>query len=79
MLAGISFLLFLQMGIAYRRVGNVKLLLLATGFFIFFLEGLFLILGQAAVDPFTVFSMTREMMVLSLLIVLLLYAGTVRS
>lgn len=78
-LAGISFLLFLQMAIACKRVRSPKLLLLALGFFAFFLEGILLLLSLAAVDPFTVFSMSREILVLNLLIVMFLYAGTVRG
>ena len=78
-LAGISFLLFLQMAIAYKRVRSSKLLLLALGFFAFFLEGIFLLLSVASVNPFTVFSMSREILVLNLLIVIFLYAGTVRG
>jgi len=78
-LAGISFLLFLQLGIAYKRVRSSKLLLLALGFFAFFLEGIFLLLSLASVDPFTVFSMSREILVLNLMIVVFLYAGTVRG
>ncbi len=77
-LAGLSLLLLLQMAIAYRRVGNVRLLLLGTAFALFFVEGLLLVVAQAGLTSLPAIAMSRELMLLNLLIVLLFYAGTVK-
>ncbi len=77
LLAGLSFLLMMQMGIAFRRVRNVKLLLLAVGFLLFFIEGLLLVLGQVWLTSTPALQMSIELLVVNLLIVVLLYAGTV--
>ena len=77
LLAGLSFLLMTQMAVAYRRVGNVKLLLLAVGFLLFFIEGLLLVLGQVWLTSIPALQMSIELLVVNLLIVVLLYAGTV--
>lgn len=78
MLAGLSFLLILQMAVAYRRAGNVRLLLLGTAFGLFFVEGLLLVVAQAGLISLPAIAMSRELMLLNLLIVLLFYAGTVK-
>ena len=78
MLAGLAFLLLVQMVLSYARAKNVRLLLLAGGFALFFIEGLLLLLSQVGVVSSSSFSMSREMAAISLFIVLLLYAGTVK-
>lgn len=79
LLAGLAFLLMMQMGVAYRRVRNVKLLLLALGFLLFFIEGLLLVLGQVWLTSIPALRMSTELLVVNLLIVVMLYIGTVRS
>ncbi len=78
MLAGLAFLLFVQMVLVYVRMKNAKVLFLAGGFALLFVEGLLLLLAQAGVAPSPAFTMSREMAVISLFIVVLLYAGTVK-
>ena len=77
-LSGLALLLLVQMIVAYSRVKNIKLLFLAGGFALFLIEGLLLLLGQAGIVSSPAISMSREMSIISLLIVLMLYAGTVK-
>lgn len=75
---GISLLLLLQMSVTFGRTRNTRVLLLAIGFTLFFVEGALLLAGQAGlISPGL--SMSRELLMLNLLIVLLLYAGTVKG
>jgi len=78
-LAGLSFLLLLQMLIAYGRVRNMKLILLATGFALFFVEGLLVLIAQTGVISLPAFAMSTEMMLLNLFVLVFLYAGTIKS
>ena len=78
-LVGLSLLLLLQMLAAYRRVKNSKILLLAAGFAVFLVEGLLVLIALAGTVSLPSFVMSRELLVVNLLIVVLLYAGTVKS
>ena len=79
LLSGLSFLLLVQMLIAYRRVGNMKLILLAIGFMLLFVEGMLLVLGQVWLTSVPAFQMSTELLLLNLIIVFLLYVGTVKG
>jgi len=78
-LAGLSFLLLLQMLIAYSRVRNSKLILLATGFALFFVEGLLVLIAQTGAVSLPAFAMSTEVLFLNLLVLVFLYAGTVKG
>ena len=78
-LAGLSFLLLLQMLIAYSRVRNLKLILLATGFALFFVEGLLVLIAQTGAVSLPAFAMSTEVLFLNLLVLVFLYAGTVKG
>lgn len=78
-LAGLSFLLLLQMLITYSRVRNVKVILLAAGFALFFIEGLLVLIAQTGVVSLPAFAMSRELLLVNLFVLVFLYAGTVKS
>jgi len=78
-LAGLSFLLMLQMLMAYNRVRNVKLILLATGFALFFVEGLLVLLAQTEAVSLPDFAMSTELLIVNLFVLVFLYAGTVKG
>jgi hypothetical protein len=79
MLAGLSFLLLLQMLVAYNRVRNTKLILLATGFALFFVEGLLVLIAQTGTLSLPAFAMSTELLFVNLFVLIFLYAGTVKS
>ncbi len=78
-LAGLSFLLLLQMLITYSRVRNVKVILLAAGFALFFVEGLLVLIAQTGAVSLPAFAMSRELLLVNLFVLVFLYAGTVKS
>jgi len=78
-LAGLSFLLLLQMVVAYSRVRNVKLILLAAGFALFFVEGLLVLIAQTGAVSLPAFAMSTELLLVNLFVLVFLYAGTVKG
>jgi hypothetical protein len=78
-LEGLSFLLLVQMLITYSRVRNVKVILLASGFALFFVEGLLVLIAQTGAVSLPAFAMSRELLLVNLLVLVFLYAGTVKS
>ena len=78
-LAGLSFLLLLQMVVAYNRVRNVKLILLAMGFALFFVEDLLVLIAQTSAVSLPAFAMSTELLLVNLLVLIFLYAGTVKG
>jgi hypothetical protein len=78
-LTGLSFLLLMQMLITYSRVRNVKVILLAAGFALFFVEGLLVLIAQTGAVSLPAFAMSRELLLVNLFVLVFLYAGTVKS
>jgi hypothetical protein len=76
---GFALLLFILMVLSYRRVKNIKLFIIAIGFFIFFIKGLILVIGIGVESIYEIFNVTMEIIILDFIILLLLYGGLVKK
>ena len=78
-LLGLALLLTVLLAVATRRTGSGKLLLVTLGFFAFFVKGLVLTLGIFLTPFDELFRVSPELLAVDFLILVLLYAGTVKG
>ncbi len=78
-LMGFAFLLTFLVGFSAYRARSVKLLLLTLGFLAFAIKGILLTLGLFLTVFRQTFLSSTEMIVVDFIVLLLLYAGTVKS
>lgn len=78
-LMGFALVLMLLTGVAARRAGSVKLLLVAAGFLVFFVKGLILTLGLFLASFNQAFWVSPELILIDFLILALIYAGMAKG
>ncbi len=76
---GFALLLTFLVGFSAYRARSVKLLLLTLGFLAFAIKGILLTLGLFLTVFRQTFLSSTEMIVVDFIVLLLLYAGTVKS
>lgn len=78
-LMGFALLLTLLVAVSAYRVGSAKLSLVTLGFLAFFVKGTLLTLGLFLPPVRQTFLASTEMIVIDFVILILLYAGTIKG
>ncbi len=78
LLAGLSFLLFVVSMLSYRRMGNVKILIVSIAFLLFFIKALLLI-GSLVTDTWDEWGMRWELLLFDVIIIVMLYLSIARK
>jgi len=78
LLAGLSFLLFVVSMFSYRRVRNIKILIVSIAFLLFFIKALVLI-GSLATNTWEDWGMRWELLLFDVIIIVMLYLSIARK